>query len=318
MIRDITDSLLKDRNPDGGWGTYADRPTNVEATAFALMGLAAGLEASSDQSPAAIASARERLFALQGADGSWPLIEGQAASPAATAVAIIALSGFAGTADQTLDDSLRRAAAWLTPQEGDGAPWVKRFLHKWVPELSVVEADPDLKGWPWVAGTWSWVEPTAYAVLALKRAQRGGYAPDAVGARLEEAERMLYDRMCYGGGWNFGNKKVLGAELAPYPDITALTLIALQDHRASTANVQSLHALKAASDDNTSGLVAALTIICHSLYNRDDSAARTHLTGSFEHTGFIGDNKVRGLALLALGDHRRWTTVVETKPRDRR
>ena len=42
MIETVTKELLAARNADGGWGTFAERPTNIEATAFALMGLAAG------------------------------------------------------------------------------------------------------------------------------------------------------------------------------------------------------------------------------------------------------------------------------------
>ena len=71
----------------------------------------------------------------------------------------------------------------------------------------------------WPAGlgtpaTFSWVEPTSWCILALKKA-----APDPTARetadRVIEAERMLADRCCLEGGWNYGNSNVLGKELHP-------------------------------------------------------------------------------------------------------
>ena len=46
------------------------------------------------------------------------------------------------------------------------------------------------------------------------------------------SERMLLDRRCRDGGWNFGNRRVLGADLPSYPETTALALMALNGHTA--------------------------------------------------------------------------------------
>ena len=54
---------------------------------------------------------------------------------------------------------------------------------------------------------------------------------------------LIYDRMCESGGWNYGNSQVLGETLWPYPDVTAIALIALRDRATSEANQKSLHAL---------------------------------------------------------------------------
>jgi hypothetical protein len=72
------------------------------------------------------------------------------------------------------------------------------------------------------------VEPTSWALLALKR-MRGALPRRRTEDRIEEAHRLLADRMCRGGGWNYGNKAILGFDLDPYPDTTALALLALQD-----------------------------------------------------------------------------------------
>ena len=62
--------------------------------------------------------------------------------------------------------------------------------------------------------------------------------------RIQQGEMMIYDRMCSGGGWNYGNSKVFGDALWPYPDVTAVALIALQDHQLKQANQESVSALR--------------------------------------------------------------------------
>ena len=91
---------------------------------------------------------------------------------------------------------------------------------------SKVDQDPRLKGWPWRPDNNSWVEPTTHGLLALHWMK--GHAPEAgIRYRREIASRMLLDRRCSDGGWNYGNKKVLGEELPSYPETTALALLGL-------------------------------------------------------------------------------------------
>jgi len=296
VIETITKELIAARNNDGGWGTFAERPTNAEATAFAVMGLAAG-----ERSRPADERGLSKLLSMQRSNGAWPMLEATPDSPPATALALIALSGFAGT-----EVAIERGVAWLASQRGDRGGRGRRFVQYWLPEVLPVEAKLGLPGWPWVEGTWSWVEPTAYAVLALKRATRAGHGFAETTQRIEEGESLLRDRMCYGGGWNYGNKKVLGRELPPYPDETALALLALDDHSNDSSIIAGLHVLELLDQETGSGLTSSLTTICLSGYGKDSSRAKQRIRSSHSHTAFLGDNKVRGLALLALGDHRRW------------
>lgn len=80
--------------------------------------------------------------------------------------------------------------------------------------------DTTIVGWPWVEGTHSWVEPTAAAVLALRRAGYGDHA------RVREGLRLLADRPVPSGGWNFGNSTLFGTGLAAQPGPTGWALIA--------------------------------------------------------------------------------------------
>jgi hypothetical protein len=91
--------------------------------------------------------------------------------------------------------------------------------------------DPSIVGWPWVDGTHSWCEPTAYALLALRA------SGDADHARARDAERLLLDRLLPDGGCNYGNTMVLGQMLRPHLFPTGLTMIALSGVPDESARV---------------------------------------------------------------------------------
>jgi len=85
-----------------------------------------------------------------------------------------------------------------------------------------VRQDNTIVGWPWVRDTFGWVEPTAWAVLALGICGRGGHP------RADEGRRFLLDRQIPSGGWNYGNPGVNDRELLPFWDTTGLALLALR------------------------------------------------------------------------------------------
>lgn len=81
--------------------------------------------------------------------------------------------------------------------------------------------DTRLKAWSWVTGTHSWIEPTVYALLALRAAGLADHP------RTREGISVLLDRAMSHGGWNYGNSKMFGSELRPFPAQTGMTLAAL-------------------------------------------------------------------------------------------
>jgi hypothetical protein len=94
-----------------------------------------------------------------------------------------------------------------------------------------VELDPSFKAWPWLPGCSSWIEPTAHALVALKKVSKA--LPEArVEDRIRMGEKMILERRCSDGGWNYGNRKVLGTDLPSYPETTALALLGLSGNRA--------------------------------------------------------------------------------------
>lgn len=81
--------------------------------------------------------------------------------------------------------------------------------------------DTQLKGWPWIDETHSWVEPTAMCVMAIRRTGHGKHE------RVREAVQMLLNRQLPRGGWNYGNTFMFGRELHPMPESTGAALTGL-------------------------------------------------------------------------------------------
>jgi hypothetical protein len=82
--------------------------------------------------------------------------------------------------------------------------------------------DSLLLGWPWAEETFSWVEPTSWACIALRASGKGSEP------RVQEGLRLLLDRSHDSGGANYGSRVILGTQTDPMPGPTAIMLIALQ------------------------------------------------------------------------------------------
>jgi uncharacterized protein (DUF362 family) len=124
----------------------------------------------------------------------------------------------------------------------------------------VHDIDINLVGWPWAEGNFSWVEPTAWACLALRRSGFGQHP------RVQEGLRLLLDRAFDEGGINYGNRTVLGRRTDPIPGPTALMLLALQgqdDQPRVAKAVQYLLQQVNTSDDLEHLCWAKLALDCH-------------------------------------------------------
>ena len=213
------DFLRTTQNADGGWGFFPGKQSWLEPTAYALIAL---------HNDAASQPHFERGWKLmrswQLADGSWkPCAAVQ--EPHWTTALCVTLHGLRHVYDQQFE----RGLEWLTATSGIENGLRFRFAHFLRP--SVVDLDPSLKAWPWRPGNASWIEPTAHALVALKKARSAGTRP-RIEARIRMGEKMILDRRCGDGGWNYGNRKVLGTELPSYPETTALALLGLAGNPA--------------------------------------------------------------------------------------
>jgi hypothetical protein len=118
-----------------------------------------------------------------------------------------------------------------------------------------------LIGWPWVANTFGWVEPTSWALLAFALAGKSDH-PRAV-----EGRRLLEDRCLPEGGWNYGNKIVFNHTLMPFWDTTALATLALGDSNSDLIN-KNLNLLEKAFPEMHSLLTNSLTCACLARFGR--------------------------------------------------
>jgi hypothetical protein len=101
-----------------------------------------------------------------------------------------------------------------------------------------IRQDSTLVGWPWIPGTFGWVEPTAWALIALDLAGLAGHG------RAIEGRKFLLDRQMPSGGWNYGNPGLNDRELLPFWDTTGLALVALCGHVRPEQVVRSVDLLE--------------------------------------------------------------------------
>lgn len=285
--------LLEAQGEQGGWPAAPAFPLTTESTSLGLLAVSF---ASGESSRAAANSAIGWLRARQRPDGSWPHSDQVPHGGWVTSLAVLALSRL--PEEKTAADA---GARWLLGQEGRGYGWMTKLMFLLFPERKAVQLDPDLIGWPWYPDTFSWIEPTSYSLMALK-SRRPDLRSRHVRARIDEAERMILDRECLGGGWNYGNSRVLDEELWPYPDTTALALIALQDFPRPEPLERSLATLEAMVQDRVSVLGLALAVLALQLHGRDVSAVRTRLAGRVEGKRLPTDTRSLAFAALALDD----------------
>ncbi len=168
-----------------------------------------------------------------------------------------------------LNQEFRREGLWNTPllaiamhrlgrqAERDSAiEFLLRYRSIAVAKDPANDLDTSLIGWPWVTATFAWVEPTAWALMALRLAGKDQH-PRAI-----EGRRILADRCMPGGGWDYGNKVVFGHTLIPFWDSTALALLAL-DAEDNDVVDKSLNLLEGSLADIPS--LYSLSLVCLSL-----------------------------------------------------
>jgi hypothetical protein len=264
----------------GGWSYYPHQASRIEPTCWALLAL--GPTASAPREVAAIAAARGFLRGLQRPDGL--LVE--PATPGANygwnGLTLIALNA---KDDLDLVDRLANGllAAKGVQIQGSGP--------------AVVRQDGLLQAWSWTEGTFSWIEPTAYCLLALKVRRVGG---SSVAQRIAEAEAVMFDRVCGPGGWNYGNSQVLMQDLRPYVPTTALALLALQDKRTHPAVERSLTWLTAHALSEVSTMALSLAAICLHVYGRPAQEVLARLRDQQTRTRALANAHLLAMATYAL------------------
>ena len=145
-------------------------------------------------------------------------------------------------------------------------------------------------------GTFSWVEPTSYALIALKASGINTHT------RIREAEQLLLDRACPDGGWNYGNRLVRGVALTAMTSTTALAAMALQGAKGVEQTIErALDLLDSEVPRTPSCISLALTILCFAIYGRPFDDLEELLIQRQQADGsWRGQTHLTSLAILAL------------------
>ena len=263
--------LLAARGKDGGWGYGSGKKSRIEPTCWALLALGQ----SDTQMPNADVL---RRWARE--DGWLVDVAGAPLNNAFNAIA--ALTFLESPLAVSLAEPLivRLVAS-------EGVP---------LPPTDAIAQDGSLQAWSWIDGTASWVEPTAWCVLLLKR-WRAKRAVAHFDDRISVGEQMLFDRACRVGGWNYGNSRVYGQDLWPYVTTTALALLALRDRRDHPVVQRSLQQLQKDVATERSAVALALTVICLRVYQLPCDAVATSLVELYSGPTAVSDRSDNLLAL---------------------
>ena len=277
----LREFLLRVRNADGGWGYQPGKSSRLEPTCWAALALGSTL-------------APNALEQWPSVDGL--LLERRGGTPnyAFQGLALIVLRA----------EHLEHAAGNRTLLAA-----LQRVKGDALPASTINRQDNSLQAWSWIDGTFSWVEPTAWCLLALKQ---WSAAPGAVGDRdrIVVAERMLVDRCCAEGGWNYGNANMLGQELKPFVPTTALTLLSLQDRQSLPAVGRSVAFLEREGTSERSGTALALALMALLAYGRATLAVRDALVAQLPTTLDLGKVAAAAMSLYALSEADRYAAVV--------
>ena len=244
--------------------------------------------------------ARDWLSHVRNPDGSWGYLPGDDGAGEPT---LLAVASGEPAPLPWLETAVLHWSVLMVPMCLHGTPGADTLIatateHMLGLKGEIVQADfafdPTIPAWPWFQGTSPWVEPTAYAVTSLR--VQGMEDTE----RCRQGVRMLRDRQCSDGGWNYGNPAILGAQLESDLTTTGRVAIALPTSEATDRALGRLR--DALSIPSTEHL--ALATLAHVAHGRDgtefaDALARRQADdGSF--TGRVDRTALAALAFAAV------------------
>lgn len=273
-LSEVVDRLARAR-----WSYVLGGALAAEPAALVGLGLAANGRSEECRAPL------NWLARSQAPDGSVGAFADQSLAKWPTGLAILAwvyVTGFEGTVSR-YQGNIKKAVRWLISTTGTTQPKSEGLGH-----------DTTLAGWPWIQGTHSWIEPTAWSVLALKAV---GYE---LHARTREAVALLIDRLLPDGGCNYGNTTVLGNVLRPQIEPTGLALAAIAGERDSSGRIaHSLAYLKRSLSERTPAVSLAYGLLGLAAHSSAPAAANEWLEAAAHRVLASADVPLK-LALLAL------------------
>jgi hypothetical protein len=278
----MIETLVTGANPSGGWAYYPGHASRLEPTCWALLALLA------QPSTAGSDMSAHRDFLLRSRRSDGLLLEHAVGEENRPNLAFNGLLALLLLAERHLASDTVRTALLSALVASKGVQ---------VPASPFNRQDNTLQGWAWIDASFSWVEPTCWCLLALKKAS--SVSPGA-GDRIRDGERLLVDRCCAAGGWNYGNANMLGQDLRPYVSTTALALLAMQDQRHEPCVVRSLDYLVRHRLSEESAMALALTLISFRVLGVPTEDVEGRLLSQWDRTAFLGNHHLIAIALYSL------------------
>lgn len=277
LLKRVARETLSERFfAEGGIADRAHGQFRVDATAWGILAYRAA-----EGEHAILETHRLRLIQEQEQGGGLSINKHHPESFWPTALAILAWQDSSGS-----QAAQGRAISFLLEKTG---------VH--VPHRSDEPAGHDslLKGWPWVGGTHSWIEPTVLSVIALKTAGYGMHG------RVLEAIEMILNRQLPHGGWNYGNTLVFERELRPMPESTGAALTGLAGMVDQTKVAKSLSYLQGETDRLHTPISLGWTLLGLAAWDLWPSNGTVLVERCLANQSRYGDYDTSALSLLLLG-----------------
>src|SRR5882724_101035 len=154
-------SLLRElQNADGGWPFHAGDQSRVEPTCWASHTL---FHSEQPRQSEVSRKALSFLHASQLANGSWPAASQISAGSWVTSLVCSVL----GTDAQSAQN-IKAGLKWLCEDFPRDSSPLQRFANRLRPKSQITSMNDSYRGWGWTPKTSSWVEPTSFALLALR------------------------------------------------------------------------------------------------------------------------------------------------------
>jgi hypothetical protein len=260
---------------------FANRPGGEhrpDATCWSILALEAAGTASE-----MVRQGRQALVAEQLPDGRVCISPEHRDAFWPTALAILAWKG-----SPPYQDALEKAIGFLLEFDEVRTTQVAN---------EIMGHDGTIRGWPWVARTHPWVEPTALALMALRVS---GYTAHS---RTQDALRLLIDRQLSAGGWNYGNTTVFGRQLRPMPETTGMALQAICGLVPSRQVEKSISYLHARLPSLCTPLALAWAILGLNAWDEKIQGLSEHVTRVLQRQHEYGPYDTVSLSALLFARH---------------
>jgi hypothetical protein len=269
----ITDRALT----DGGFAPLPGGDYRPDATCWAILALSGN-----SQYKSMVAQACNRLASDQSSDGRLTLSPVHPYTIWPTSLAVLAW-----LCSPEHRANLIKAANFLIASTGTF------FQDHSTPPTG---HDSSIKGWPWIADTHSWVEPTAMAVMALSLAGYGDHD------RVKEGVLLLLDRQLPHGGWNVGNTIVFEQELRPMPLSTGIAMNALKDHTSPEMVDRSINYLQNKITNLRTPRSLAWSLLGLGAWNARNCSTHLLIDACLKNQERYGGYDTESLSLLSLAE----------------